>query len=215
VCGVRTLFRPHPQPLSHCVGEGRRAQCFWSAEAPASAWAEASLPHSIIPLSRPAGEGDKADKGTSLEFTVCGVRTLFRPHPQPLSHSVGEERRARCFWSAEAPASAWAEASLPHSIIPLSRPAGEGDKGGEGNTARLPVHACAGKNSPRFKDFVPNRCTLTRPYGGRHPLTFATPHGGEPDPSRLNAWFSASRRCRISRRASGETVKRVCPRSFL
>ena len=151
----------------------------------------------------------RSDKGTSLEFTVCEARTLFRPHPQPLSHCVGEGRRAQCFWSAEAPASAWAEASLPHSIIPLSRPAGEGDKGGEGNTARLPVHARAGKNSPRFKDFVPNRCTLTRPYGGCHPLTFATPHGGEPDRSRLNAWFSASRRCRISRRASGETVKRV------
>ena len=28
--------------------------------------AEAALPHSTIPLSRLAGEGDKADKGTSL-----------------------------------------------------------------------------------------------------------------------------------------------------
>jgi len=65
-------------------------------------------------------------KGTSLEFTVCGVRTLFRPHPQPLSHSVGEGRRAQCFWSAEAPASAWAEASLPHSIIPPRPPCGRG-----------------------------------------------------------------------------------------
>ena len=31
-----------------------------------------------------------SDKGTSLEFTVCEARTLFRPHPQPLSHDVGE-----------------------------------------------------------------------------------------------------------------------------
>ena len=38
-----------------------------------------------------------------------------------------------------------AEAALPHSTIPLSRLAGEGDKGGEGNTARPPVHAHAGK----------------------------------------------------------------------
>ena len=44
--------------------------------------------------------------------------------------------------------------------IPLSREAGEGDKGGEGKKARLPVHACAGKNSPCRSDSVPNRCTL-------------------------------------------------------
>ena len=45
-------------------------------------------------------------------------------------------------------------------FVPLSREAGEGDKGGEGNTARLPVHACAGKNSPCCRDSVPSRCTL-------------------------------------------------------
>ena len=50
--------------------------------------------------------------------------------------------------------------------VPPRPPAGEGDKRGEGNPARLPVHACAGKNSPCFKDFVPNRCTLTTPKGG-------------------------------------------------
>ena len=33
-------------------------------------------------------------------------------------------------------------------IFPLSRLAGEGDKGGEGNTARPPVHAHAGKIAP-------------------------------------------------------------------
>jgi hypothetical protein len=69
---------------------------------------------------------------------VCGAHTLFRPHPQPLSYAVGEGSRA----------------------FPLSREAGEGDKGGEGNTARLPVHACAGKNSPCCRDSVPNRRTL-------------------------------------------------------
>jgi hypothetical protein len=41
------------------------------------------------PLLR-EGEPVGADKGTSLEFTVCRARTLFRPHPQPLSHCVGE-----------------------------------------------------------------------------------------------------------------------------
>jgi hypothetical protein len=172
VCGARTLFRPHPQPLSHCVGEGCRG-------------ARRCALQRVPPLP-PAGEGDKggegntahllvhacagknspcfkdfvpnrctltrragADKGTSLEFTVCEARTLFRPHPQPLSHSVGEGCRGarRC-------------------VPPLPQ-AGEGDKGGEGNTAHLPVHACAGKNSPCFKDFVPNRCTLTRKgWGG-------------------------------------------------
>ena len=29
-----------------------------------------------------------ADKGASLRFVVRGVRTLFCPHPRPLSHSV-------------------------------------------------------------------------------------------------------------------------------
>jgi len=76
---------------------------------------------------------------------------FFRPHPQPLSHRVGEG----------------------YTRVPPLPPAGEGDKGGEGNTAHLLVHACAGKNSPCFKDFVPNRCTLTSsppaplPQGGR------------------------------------------------
>jgi hypothetical protein len=69
---------------------------------------------------------------------VCGAHTLFRPHPQPLSYAVGEGSRA----------------------FPLSRLAGEGDKGGEGNTAHMPVHACAGKNSPCCRDSVPNRRTL-------------------------------------------------------
>ena len=39
-------------------------------------------------------ERSRADKGTSLEFAVCRGHTLFRPHPQPLSHSVGEGSRA-------------------------------------------------------------------------------------------------------------------------
>jgi hypothetical protein len=85
-------------------------------------------------------------KGTSFEFTVCGVRTLFRPHPQPLSHCVGEGRRAQCFWSAEAPASAWAEASLPHSIIPLSRLRERGKKGVRATQRACPFTPARGKS---------------------------------------------------------------------
>jgi hypothetical protein len=99
------------------------------------------------PLTPTLSPLDKADKGTSLEFTVCEARTLFRPHPQPLSHCVGEGCRG-------------ARRCALQRVPPLPQ-AGEGDKGGEGNTAHLSVHACAGKNSPCFKDFVPNRCTLT------------------------------------------------------
>ena len=41
-----------------------------------------------------------------------------------------------------------AHGGAPCSAFPLSRPAGEGDKGGEGKKARLPVHARAGKIAP-------------------------------------------------------------------
>jgi hypothetical protein len=45
---AHTLFRPHPQPLSHDVGEGSRAPNSWSAEAQLQRQAEASLPHSKV-----------------------------------------------------------------------------------------------------------------------------------------------------------------------
>ena len=101
---------------------------------------------------RPKTLSLRSDKGTSLGFTVCKVRPLSGHTPSP-SPTVWER-------------SVGAHGGAPCSAFPLSREAGEGDKGGEGNTARLPVHACGGKNSPCFKDFVPNRCTLTRPNGG-------------------------------------------------
>ena len=41
-----------------------------------------------------------------------------------------------------------AHGGAPCRAFPLSRPAGEGDTGGEGKKARLPVHACAGKIAP-------------------------------------------------------------------
>ncbi|PMB18384.1 hypothetical protein CEN46_21270, partial [Fischerella thermalis CCMEE 5318] len=56
---------------------------------------------------------------------------------------VGEGSRARRpAWSAEAALEHQAEASLPHSTIPLARLAEDGDTGGEGNPTRPP---------PRFR----------------------------------------------------------------
>ena len=145
LCAGRARFfalTPSPSPTLWERGAARGH--VWSAEALASAWAEASLPHSIIPLSRKAGEGDKgvrakrracpftparrkspppqrfctepmypyqprgrgrnrdslpargegSDKGTALGFAAWGTDALFRPHPQPLAHSVGEGSRA-------------------------------------------------------------------------------------------------------------------------
>ena len=56
---------------------------------------------------------------------------FFRPHPQPLSHAV-RERGVGAHGGA----------------FPLSREAGEGDTGGEGNTARLPNNARTGQMAP-------------------------------------------------------------------
>ena len=98
---------------------------------------------------------------TNLEFAVCKVRPLFALTPSP-SPTMWERGAARGHvWSAEAAASAWTEAALPHSIIPLARPAGEGDKGGEGKKARLPAHISAGEKSRLPASSVPNRCTLS------------------------------------------------------
>jgi hypothetical protein len=164
MCEVRTLFRPHPQPLSHRVGEGRRGA------------RRCALPLRLACL---AGEGDTAGKGTSFEFAVCEVRTLFRPHPQPLSHRVGEgcrgERRfaqrqvspspasrergtqlvrvhrlsslcARCarfFALTPSPSpTGWergveANGGSPNDRFPPRPLAGEGGKGGEGQKGAL------------------------------------------------------------------------------
>jgi hypothetical protein len=95
---------------------------------------------------RPKTLSLRSDKGTSLGFAVGRGRPLFAltPSPSPTLWERGVGARG----------------SAPCSAFPLSREAGEGDKGGEGNTARLPVHACAGKNSPCCRDSVPSRCTL-------------------------------------------------------
>ena len=82
-----------------------------------------------------------SDRGPSLGFAVVRERTLFCPHPQPLSHAVGEGSRA----------------------FPLSRPAGEGDTGGEGNPARLPATLPLGKNRACPQDSLPNCRTPVMP----------------------------------------------------
>jgi len=159
VCRARTLFRPHPQPLSHRVAAGCRGACFFA----------------LTPSPSPT---------LWARGTVCRVRTLFRPHPQLVRvHSLGSLWTGSARFSALTPSPSptmWergepsadmfgvlkrqlqhqAEAALPHSTIPLSRLAGEGDKGGEGKKARLPAHASAGGNRPCRSDSVPNRCTL-------------------------------------------------------
>jgi hypothetical protein len=145
------LRRPPPpsglirvQHLGSLRGEQTRFFALTPSPSP-TAW-ERGAARSPSP-ARPAGEGDTADKGTALGFAAWGTDALFRPHPQPLSHSVGEGSRA----------------------FPLSRPPrGRGDTGGEGNTARLPAHASAGENRPCCSDSVPNRCTLISSF--RFPL---------------------------------------------
>ena len=84
-----------------------------------------------------------------------------------------------------------AHGGAPCWALPLSRSAGEGDNGGEGKKARLPVHACAGKNSPCFKDFAPNRCTLiliTEPEFIIAPL-LQVPPASRGEPSRAPVRF--------------------------
>jgi len=108
---------------------------------------------------------------------VRGCAHFCSPHPQPLSHAVGEGCRGarRCALQR----------------VPPLPPAGEGDKGGEGKKARLPIHACAGKNSPCFKDFVPNRCTLipiTEPEFIIAPL-LQVPPASRGEPSRAPVRF--------------------------
>ena len=68
----------------------------------------------------------RSDKGTTVRYEVFEAGAVFP------SASVNRQ--------------ALRVALTP--CVPLSRLAGEGDKGGEGNTARPPVHAHAGKIAP-------------------------------------------------------------------
>jgi hypothetical protein len=97
------------------------------------------------------GEPAGADKGTSLGFAVGRVRPLsaLTPSPSPTAWERGAARGH--VWSAEALASAWAEASLPHSIIPLSRPAGEGDTGVRATRSACLFTLALGKTAPASK----------------------------------------------------------------
>ena len=101
---------------------------------------------------RPKTLSLRSDKGTSLGFAVGRGRPLFAltPSPSPTLWERGVGARG----------------SAPCSAFPLSRLAGEGDKGGEGKKARLPAHASAGGNRPCRSDSVPNRCTLISSRSG-------------------------------------------------
>ena len=102
-----------------------RVYCFALTPSPSfAAWARGVGAHGSAPASQTGSR--------------CFALT---PSPSFTAWARGAARGP--VWSAEASASAWAEASLPHSTIPLSRRAREGGKGGEGNTARLPVLAPA------------------------------------------------------------------------
>jgi len=119
--GKGALFRPHPQPLSHSVGEGCKAH--------------GGAPCSAFPLSRRRERGTKRvrAKRRTCPFTPARGKSP-PPHPQPLSHSVGEGCRG-------------ARRCALQRVPPLPQ-AGEGDKGGEGKKAHLPIHARAGKIAP-------------------------------------------------------------------
>ena len=80
-------------------------------------------PTPLSPLSR----GERVLIRVHRLSSLCAGRARFfalTPSPSPTLWERGAARGH--VWSAEALASAWAEASLPHSIIPLSRLAGEG-----------------------------------------------------------------------------------------
>jgi hypothetical protein len=85
VRGVRTLFCPHPRPLSHRVGEG--------------VGAHGSAPCGAFPLACEAGEGNAADKGTPATHIWrargMGFRRQDPPQPSPpLSRGEGQGKRA-------------------------------------------------------------------------------------------------------------------------
>jgi hypothetical protein len=123
---------PSPSPTSWERGAARGH--VWRAEASASAWAEASLPHSIIPLARLRERGTQRVRATRRAHPFTPTRGKsplpqrfcaepmypyqLTPSPSPTSWERGAARGH--VWSAEASASAWAEAKLPHSIIPLA-----------------------------------------------------------------------------------------------
>ena len=113
------------------------------------------------------------------------------PHPQPLSHALWERGVGANGCSPCCAFSLWARGvgahgGAPCCAFPLARPSVEGDKGGEGNTARLPVHAHAEGNTPCLRDSVPNRCTLI-PIA-RSEFMDCPPPAGSPRFARGTAW---------------------------
>ena len=88
----------------------------------------------------------RSDKGTSLGFTACEAFASFALTPSP-SPTAWERGAARGHvWSAEASASAWAEAKLPHSIIPLARLRERGTQGVRATRRAHPFTPTRGKS---------------------------------------------------------------------
>ena len=97
----------------------------------ASALLKLTLQHSKARLPSPAAQEGAADELIRIHrlSSLCAGRARFfaltrSPSPTRWERGVGAHGGAPC------------------SAFPLPRPAGEG------NTARLPVHACAGKIAP-------------------------------------------------------------------
>ena len=163
---------PRAAPLSHAVGEGLGVR--------AKQGAPPCVPTPLLVRVHRFGteslrQGRFSPRGRERAGAPCC------PHPPAPSPARRERGNARLpsptLWARGVGAHGGAPCSafpLSHAVgagcrgarrcalqrVPHPPPAREGDKGGEGKKARLPVHACAGKNSPCFKDFVPNRCTL-------------------------------------------------------
>ena len=94
-----------------------------------------------------------------------GCLFALTPSPSPTMWERGEPS-ADMFGVLKRQLQHQAEAALPHSTLPLSREAGEGDKEGEGNTARLPVHARAEKIAPASAILCRTDVPLSEPTKG-------------------------------------------------
>ena len=132
---------PTPCPLLPCQGGEGRGEGGFEADG----FINFGSAIGISPLSR----GERVLIRVHRLSSLCAGRARFfalTPSPSPTLWERGAARGH--VWSAEALASAWAEASLPHSIIPLSRKAGEGDKGVRAKRRACPFTPARRKSPP-------------------------------------------------------------------
>jgi hypothetical protein len=165
----RALLRPHPQPPLPRGGRGvsRARTCLEGMKARSCLHqAAAALGHATIALSRLSGSGGRTGV-RAYQRAACPCSRIRCGRGAPASALLCRTAVPLSALTPSPSPTLWARGvgahgGAPCCAFPLSRLAGEGDKGGEGNKARLPVHACTGENSPRCRDSVPNRCTLVR-----------------------------------------------------